>query len=89
MSYKLTYFAVRGIVEPIRMMLTDNEIPFIDDRIATREEWPKMKSNFVSLLKDQHVHFLELDESKDNFDLDLNQQPFKKPFHFLQFFPAK
>jgi hypothetical protein len=52
MSYKLTYFAVRGIVEPIRMMLTDNEIPFIDDRIATREEWPKMKSNFVSLLKD-------------------------------------
>jgi len=44
-QYKLTYFPVRGLAEPIRLLLADQGIAF-DDVHVTHEEWPKMKSKF-------------------------------------------
>ncbi|KAK9302918.1 hypothetical protein QLX08_005191 [Tetragonisca angustula] len=41
-SYKLTYFPVKALGEPIRFLLSYAEIPFEDDRFD-REDWPKIK----------------------------------------------
>lgn len=46
MTLKLTYFDIRGLAEPIRLLLNDQEIPFEDNRIS-REEWAEMKSTMV------------------------------------------
>ncbi|CAG9534031.1 unnamed protein product [Cercopithifilaria johnstoni] len=45
MNYKLTYFPIRGLAEPIRLLLIDQGIKFTDDRI-NRNDWPAMKSQF-------------------------------------------
>uniref|UniRef100_A0AAF5PL58 Glutathione S-transferase n=2 Tax=Wuchereria bancrofti TaxID=6293 RepID=A0AAF5PL58_WUCBA len=46
MSYKLTCFPIRGLPEPIRLVLfVDQGIKFADDRINTND-WPSMKSHF-------------------------------------------
>nr|ADP24698.1 glutathione-s-transferase pi class [Wuchereria bancrofti] len=45
MSYKLTYFPIRGLAEPIRLVLVDQGIKFTDDRINA-SDWPSMKSHF-------------------------------------------
>ncbi|KHN84703.1 Glutathione S-transferase 2 [Toxocara canis] len=46
MGYKVTYFAIRGLAEPIRLLLTDQSIPFEDSRIADKNEWQTMKHQF-------------------------------------------
>ncbi|KAL1243574.1 Glutathione S-transferase [Trichinella spiralis] len=40
--YKLSYFDVRGLSEPIRLLFHDQKIEFIDHRFD-RNEWPKIK----------------------------------------------
>lgn len=42
MSYKLYYFNITALAEPIRMMLSYGDIDFDDIRVA-REDWPKLK----------------------------------------------
>ncbi|XP_076239027.1 glutathione S-transferase S1 [Calliopsis andreniformis] len=42
-TYKLTYFNLTGLGEPIRLLLHQSGIKFEDKRI-TFEEWPQMKS---------------------------------------------
>jgi len=43
-SYKLTYFNVAGLGEPIRYLLSYGKIPFEDVRV-TREEWASRKDS--------------------------------------------
>uniref|UniRef100_A0A914YDQ5 glutathione transferase n=1 Tax=Panagrolaimus superbus TaxID=310955 RepID=A0A914YDQ5_9BILA len=40
--YKLTYFNIRGLGEPIRIMFRYADVKFEDNRIS-RSEWPKIK----------------------------------------------
>ncbi|CAB0041531.1 unnamed protein product [Trichogramma brassicae] len=41
-SYKVTYFPVKALAEPIRFLLSYGDIEFVDDRF-NREDWPKIK----------------------------------------------
>ncbi|XP_049803130.1 glutathione S-transferase-like [Schistocerca nitens] len=41
-KYKLTYFPVKALGEPIRFLLSYGDIEFEDDRFE-REKWPSMK----------------------------------------------
>ncbi|XP_071454226.1 glutathione S-transferase-like [Hetaerina americana] len=43
-SYKMTYFDIRGLGEPIRYLLAYGGIEYEDKRIAF-EEWPAMKNS--------------------------------------------
>uniref|UniRef100_A0A158R568 Glutathione S-transferase n=1 Tax=Syphacia muris TaxID=451379 RepID=A0A158R568_9BILA len=45
MGYKLTYFGIRGLAEPIRLLLTDQQIPFDDHRVQ-KSDWAGIKSQF-------------------------------------------
>jgi len=45
-EYKLTYFSLRGLAEPIRFLLKYGGIAFEDKRFE-REEWPQVKSSFT------------------------------------------
>ncbi|VDN02261.1 unnamed protein product [Thelazia callipaeda] len=45
MSYKLTYFPIRGLAEPIRLLFVDQDIEFTDNRID-KNDWPALKSQF-------------------------------------------
>jgi len=49
-TYKAYYVSIAGLAEPIRLLLIDNAISFFDDQI-TREQWPALKSQTVSLQK--------------------------------------
>jgi len=40
--YKLTYFDVRGLAEPIRMLFAYVKVPYEDNRFQ-REQWPAIK----------------------------------------------
>nr|UJQ69862.1 glutathione S-transferase sigma 1 [Diamesa zernyi] len=42
-EYKLTYFNIRGLAEPIRLLLVDNDIQFTDDQF-TSDQWPTLKN---------------------------------------------
>ncbi|GMS83398.1 hypothetical protein PENTCL1PPCAC_5573, partial [Pristionchus entomophagus] len=47
-ALKLYYFAVRGLAEPIRMMLIDNGVAFEDVTFPRHgDEWPEIKKQFV------------------------------------------
>lgn len=42
-TYKLTYFTIQGIGEPIRMLLSYGGIKFEDIRIEKDKDWPALK----------------------------------------------
>ncbi|KAK9506985.1 hypothetical protein O3M35_008823 [Rhynocoris fuscipes] len=44
-KYKLTYFDVKGLAEPIRMLLSYMGKEFEDNRF-TADKWPELKSTF-------------------------------------------
>lgn len=53
-SYKLTYFPVKALGEPIRFLFSYGGTEFIDDRFD-REDWPKIKpSMYISKKTDQY-----------------------------------
>lgn len=55
--YKLVYFSIRGLGEPIRLLLNYAKIDFEDVRIHL-EAWPEIKpSNFKNKKIKQKMHF--------------------------------
>lgn len=58
-NYKLTYFPVKALGEPIRFIMSYANIEFEDDRFA-REDWPKLKDQMPF----GQVPVLELDGIK-------------------------
>lgn len=54
-QYKLTYFPVKALGEPIRFLLSYGGVDFVDDRFE-RENWPNLKPSetiiiIITLLK--------------------------------------
>lgn len=47
-TYKLWYFNITGLGEPIRYILSYNNVPFEDKRLSF-EEWPKYKDRMYYL----------------------------------------
>ena len=60
-KYKLTYFPVYGLVEPIRLCLAYNKVAFEDNRV-TFEDWPKLKESGAAPFN--QLPFLEIDGKK-------------------------
>lgn len=48
-TYKLTYFNVQALAEPVRMLLSYGGIKFEDVRIE-KEDWPALKPSKLLLL---------------------------------------
>lgn len=46
-SYKLTYFPVKAMAEPIRFLFSYGGTEFVDDRFD-REDWPKIKPSMYT-----------------------------------------
>lgn len=46
-SYKLTYFPVKAMGEPIRFLFSYGGAEFIDDRF-NEEDWPKIKPSMYT-----------------------------------------
>ncbi|KRX15620.1 putative splicing factor, arginine/serine-rich 7 [Trichinella nelsoni] len=44
--YKLVYFPIRGLAEPIRLLLHDQKVQFLDNRIQ-QKDWPEIKSQML------------------------------------------
>lgn len=42
-TYKLTYFNIQGLAEPIRMLLSYGGIEFEDVRVEKDKDWPALK----------------------------------------------
>ncbi|XP_029664634.1 glutathione S-transferase-like [Formica exsecta] len=59
-TYKLTYFNVTGIAEPIRYLLSQSGIKFEDVRVEF-DDWPKVKSSMLTRLPMGQVPVLEVD----------------------------
>ncbi|XP_015519130.1 glutathione S-transferase-like [Neodiprion pinetum] len=60
-TYKLTYFPIKGLAEPIRFILSYGGVDFVDDRFD-REDWPKLKPSMPF----GQVPVLEIDGKKIN-----------------------
>ena len=41
-SYKVTYFPIKALAEPIRFIFSYAEVDFVDDRL-NEGDWPKLK----------------------------------------------
>lgn len=41
-SYKLTYFNIKGLAEPIRFLLNYGDVDFVDERM-NEEDWKRIK----------------------------------------------
>jgi hypothetical protein len=50
-SYKLSYFDIQALGEPIRLLLAFGKVEFIDNRIKF-EDWPELKKckNYFNFL---------------------------------------
>ena len=42
-SYKVTYFNIQGLAEPIRFILSHAGVEFEDVRIDKEKDWPQLK----------------------------------------------
>nr|UCR60997.1 glutathione-S-transferase [Aphelinus asychis] len=60
-SYKLTYFPVKALAEPIRFLFSYAGVEFVDDRFE-RENWPNIKPTMPF----GQVPVLEIDGKKIN-----------------------
>ncbi|KAH0950950.1 hypothetical protein HN011_004073 [Eciton burchellii] len=60
-TYKLTYFPVKALAEPIRFLLSYADIDFVDDRFD-KADWPKIKPTMPF----GQVPILEIDGKKIN-----------------------
>lgn len=47
-SYKLIYFPVTALAEPIRFLLSYAGIEFVDERFD-RDDWPKLKPSMCNI----------------------------------------
>ena len=47
-NYKLTYFPVKALAEPIRFIFAYAGVDYVDDRFD-RENWPTLKTRKFSL----------------------------------------
>ncbi|GJQ08599.1 hypothetical protein GpartN1_g390.t1 [Galdieria partita] len=47
-EYQLTYFNIRGLGEPIRLLFEDNGIKYKEQRVEAGEQWQKVKEEGVS-----------------------------------------
>ncbi|KAL1285945.1 Glutathione S-transferase [Trichinella pseudospiralis] len=45
-KYKLAYFAIRGLAEPIRLLLHDQKVNFEDERFD-KKDWPEIKPKML------------------------------------------
>ncbi|CAO4370845.1 Protein CBR-GST-1 [Caenorhabditis briggsae] len=46
MALKLSYFDIRGLAEPVRLLLVDKQVAFEDHRIA-RDQWAEIKPKMI------------------------------------------
>lgn len=60
-NYKLTYFPVKALAEPIRLIFSYAKVDFVDDRF-NRDDWPKIKPDMPF----GQVPVLEVDGKKIN-----------------------
>ncbi|XP_014472024.1 PREDICTED: uncharacterized protein LOC106743045 [Dinoponera quadriceps] len=72
-SYKLTYFPITALAEPIRFLLSYAGIDFEDDRF-NREDWPKIKETMPF----GQVPVLEVDGKKINQSMAISRYLAKK-----------
>ncbi|KAK4525947.1 hypothetical protein GAYE_SCF18G3856 [Galdieria yellowstonensis] len=47
-EYQLTYFNIRGLGEPVRLLFEDNGIKYSEERVEAGEQWQKLKQEGVS-----------------------------------------
>lgn len=80
-SYKLTYFNLRGVVEPIRLLLKYVNVPFEDYHIDYLK-WPQEKKSMwtfiylTKLVKMQTLLVSKLFRSISRTDIKWQQLPF-------------
>lgn len=65
-TYKLTYFNVTGLGEPIRYLLSQSGIKFEDVRVEF-DDWPKLKSS--TLYNFVYYYFKIINNPDYNFQL--------------------
>lgn len=53
-EYKVWYFNVKALGEPLRFLLSYGGLPFEDIRV-TREEWPALKPSKYSIIILAHL----------------------------------
>lgn len=54
-KYVLSYFNIKALAEPIRLLLSYGKIDFEDRRIE-REEWPKVKASECRFFQSKLVY---------------------------------
>eukprot|EP00871_Galdieria_phlegrea_P004094 jgi/Galph1/4686/GphlegSOOS_G3321.1 len=47
-QYELTYFNIRGLGEPIRLLFEDNGVAYKDNRVEAGEEWQRVKQEGIA-----------------------------------------
>lgn len=53
-AYKLTYFNMKALAEPIRLIFAYAEVPYEDNRIE-RDQWPEHKASKWRLLLNSKI----------------------------------
>jgi hypothetical protein len=66
-AYKLMYFNVKALAEPMRFLLSYGNIDFEDVRIE-KENWPAIKSSEYQTLLSAHSNIIKNILEKHKFD---------------------